>query len=185
MTHQPAISFSISFQHPFNRAGGRTSDVLQEMKTKWKLLLALIVLGGVAVLILATSFNEAYRIKRSFPEARSYPSHRISPFFSLWDLVVVPGDFVPPIDYAAVSIRSASNPVNISQLLEFRVQYITIFDSDITGYESLLRDPHRGIPIMMSNPRFLNASPEDLIIIDKQKVYDEVTGNYVYWFGNA
>ena len=28
MTHQPAISFSISSQHPFNRAGGRTSNVL-------------------------------------------------------------------------------------------------------------------------------------------------------------
>ena len=27
MTHQPAISVSISFQHPFNRAGGRTSNV--------------------------------------------------------------------------------------------------------------------------------------------------------------
>jgi hypothetical protein len=27
------ISASISFQHPFNRAGGRTSNVLQEMKT--------------------------------------------------------------------------------------------------------------------------------------------------------
>jgi hypothetical protein len=29
VTHQPAISFSTSFQHPFNRAGGRTSNVLQ------------------------------------------------------------------------------------------------------------------------------------------------------------
>ena len=27
VTHQPAISFSISFQYPFNRAGGRTSNV--------------------------------------------------------------------------------------------------------------------------------------------------------------
>ena len=27
VTHQPAISFSISFHHPFNRAGGRTSYV--------------------------------------------------------------------------------------------------------------------------------------------------------------
>jgi hypothetical protein len=27
VAHQPAISFSISFQHPFNRAGGRTSIV--------------------------------------------------------------------------------------------------------------------------------------------------------------
>ena len=33
MTHQPAISFSISFQHPFNRAGGRTSNVRQKIKT--------------------------------------------------------------------------------------------------------------------------------------------------------
>ena len=30
MTRQPAISFSISFLSPFNRAGGRTSNVLQE-----------------------------------------------------------------------------------------------------------------------------------------------------------
>ena len=30
MTHQPAISFSISSQDPFNRAGGRTSNVRQE-----------------------------------------------------------------------------------------------------------------------------------------------------------
>jgi len=27
VTHQPAKSFSISFLHPFNRAGGRTSNV--------------------------------------------------------------------------------------------------------------------------------------------------------------
>jgi hypothetical protein len=27
VAHQPAISFSISFQHPFNRAGGRTFNV--------------------------------------------------------------------------------------------------------------------------------------------------------------
>ncbi|MES2661493.1 MAG: hypothetical protein V4689_22935, partial [Verrucomicrobiota bacterium] len=28
VARQPAISFSISFQHHFNRAGGRTSNVL-------------------------------------------------------------------------------------------------------------------------------------------------------------
>ena len=27
VAHQPAISISISFQHPLNRAGGRTSNV--------------------------------------------------------------------------------------------------------------------------------------------------------------
>jgi hypothetical protein len=31
VTRQPAISFSISFQHPFNRAGGRTSNVRQKV----------------------------------------------------------------------------------------------------------------------------------------------------------
>ena len=33
MTHQPATSFSIAFRHPFNRAGGRTSNVREEMKS--------------------------------------------------------------------------------------------------------------------------------------------------------
>jgi len=33
MTHQPAISFSISIQHLFNRAGGRTSNVRAKMKS--------------------------------------------------------------------------------------------------------------------------------------------------------
>ena len=33
MTHQPAISFPISFQHPFNRAGGRTSNDSQRNLT--------------------------------------------------------------------------------------------------------------------------------------------------------
>jgi antitoxin YefM len=34
MAHQPANSFSISSQHPFNRAGGRTSNVGREKKAK-------------------------------------------------------------------------------------------------------------------------------------------------------
>jgi hypothetical protein len=33
VTHQPAISFSILFHFPFNRAGGRTSNVRQDMQT--------------------------------------------------------------------------------------------------------------------------------------------------------
>jgi hypothetical protein len=32
---QPAISFSISFQNPFNRAGGRTSNVRQKIMEYW------------------------------------------------------------------------------------------------------------------------------------------------------
>ncbi len=33
VTHQPAISFSISIHFPFNRAGGRTSNVRQKIRT--------------------------------------------------------------------------------------------------------------------------------------------------------
>ena len=33
VAHQPAISFSISFQQPFNRASGRTSNVLPKHET--------------------------------------------------------------------------------------------------------------------------------------------------------
>ena len=32
MTHQPARSFSIASQHPFNRAGERTSNVREDME---------------------------------------------------------------------------------------------------------------------------------------------------------
>jgi hypothetical protein len=35
MAHQPAISFSISLQHPFNRAGGRTSNVREKFNEIW------------------------------------------------------------------------------------------------------------------------------------------------------
>jgi ribosomal protein L37AE/L43A len=34
VTHQPAISFSISIHFPFNRAGGRTSNVRQKYEDK-------------------------------------------------------------------------------------------------------------------------------------------------------
>ena len=36
MARQPAISFSNAFHFPFNRAGGRTSNVLQKMDTNTK-----------------------------------------------------------------------------------------------------------------------------------------------------
>jgi hypothetical protein len=48
MAHQPAISISISFQHPFNRAGGRTSNVVQKMK-----ILITIICGVSAALTLS------------------------------------------------------------------------------------------------------------------------------------
>ena len=64
MAHQPAISFSISLQHPFNRAGGRTSNVLQDnpmelertkgwlatKATRWPAILTSAILGSVLAL---------------------------------------------------------------------------------------------------------------------------------------
>jgi hypothetical protein len=45
VTHQPAISFSISFQHPFNRAGGRTSNVLPKKSNMKEILQCLFTLS--------------------------------------------------------------------------------------------------------------------------------------------
>ena len=52
MTRQPAISFSISFHFPFNRAGGRTSNVRQRIMpwTDCKLNLAITNESGINIL---------------------------------------------------------------------------------------------------------------------------------------
>jgi hypothetical protein len=62
VTHQPAISFSNSFQFPFNRAGGRTSNVLQK---KMHLLGMLTMIGGFLGII---SFG-VLGVTRSMPAA--------------------------------------------------------------------------------------------------------------------
>ena len=57
MTHQLAISFSISFQQLINRAGGRTSNVLQEMKKLIQLAsMTMIVVAVVGSLIVTGPF---------------------------------------------------------------------------------------------------------------------------------
>jgi hypothetical protein len=49
VTHQPVISFSISLQHLFNRAGGRTSNVSEKMKitSKARLITLFMVIGMI------------------------------------------------------------------------------------------------------------------------------------------
>ena len=86
VTHQPARSFPISFQHQFNRAGGRTSNVLQRKTThmnllRWLLLVMTLYVGGYFVIIApsaraysggrptrwsASSLDETGRSKNSF-----------------------------------------------------------------------------------------------------------------------
>jgi len=60
VSHQPAISFSISFQHPFNRAGGRTFNVLQENPSimRPKILTAILLLSPPSVPILSAAENQ-------------------------------------------------------------------------------------------------------------------------------
>ncbi len=57
MTHQPTISFSISFQFPFNRAGGRTSNVRQEMPVRIRIQRLLVVLGSGLLLLYALIYG--------------------------------------------------------------------------------------------------------------------------------
>ena len=71
MSHQPAISFSISFLSLFNRAGGRTSDVSKKMK------IAITATISIAVGLLLASCNiagPAYPEKngREYLESRGY-----------------------------------------------------------------------------------------------------------------
>jgi hypothetical protein len=157
------------------------------MRRRWKLLIAGVGLLAAGELILATALNEAYHIKRSFPDARVFPSHRFGPVFSPWDFAsfVVPGDFISPIDHADVSIESASEPVDIAKLLEFRVSYVRIIDCEIVNFDALLRDEDINISIMMSNPTFLDASPEELKNLEEDKVMNDVTMEEEYWFGHV
>ncbi len=151
------------------------------------MLIAFVVLCAAGDLILATVYNEAFHIKRAFPEARVGPSHRFSPVFSAWDFVsiIVPGDYVSPIDHATVTVRASSEPVDVAKLLRFRVGSIHIDDSEIANSGLLLRGHEPNIPIRISNPTFLGASPDELKILEKRKVYDEFSGTEVYWFGNV
>ena len=67
VAHQPAISFSISLQHPFNRAGGRTSNVGQKMK----LSLRKILWNDWPALALAVAIPIIWIIAVVFPHIRS------------------------------------------------------------------------------------------------------------------
>ena len=161
------------------------------MRKKQKLLLAMTLLGSGGFLlvgaVLGTKYNEAHRIKRVCPEARVWPSHRFGPIFHIWDFasIFVFGDFISPIDRADVTIQSAREPVDIGKLLQLRVNYVIILDSEIVNYDALLRDENLTISIMMRNPVFLEASPEDITNLDGEKSIDDVTLEEVYWFGNA
>ena len=72
MAHQPAIIFSISFQHLFNRAGGRTSNVLQEMKKPSRGCLRTlgVVLAGLVAIWLIDKFVPSDAV-RNLPKSAS------------------------------------------------------------------------------------------------------------------
>jgi hypothetical protein len=61
VTHQPAISLSISSHFPLNRAGGRTSNVRQKMKKMTKDLL-IFTIGAVCFTSSCERPQEAHRL---------------------------------------------------------------------------------------------------------------------------
>lgn len=157
------------------------------MRRRHKVLIGLLVMVVTAFLVLATSSNEAYRIKRAYPSAQVAPSHRYSPVFSLWDLFgfMVPGDYVSPIDHAEVRINGSENPVDVSKLLGFRVTAIQIVDSEVTSFDVLLKGHEPNIPIELINPVFPGASPQDLENLEKHKKPYKVSGRTIYFFGSV
>ena len=64
MTHQPAISLSISFQFPFNRAGGRTSTLAMRITA-----ISTLVFSALSIFFLAQSpyGSELFEIIDFFP----------------------------------------------------------------------------------------------------------------------
>lgn len=138
-------------------------------------------------LLLATIFNEAFNIKRTYPQAHVSASHRFSPVFSLWDLFgfLVPGDYVSPIDCADVAINRSGKPIDLAKLLSFRVSYIQIVDSEIGDFDVLINGHEPNIPIELINPVFPGASPQDLEKLEKHKRPYKVSGKTIYFFGSV
>jgi hypothetical protein len=64
--HQPAISFSISIQHSFNRAGGRTSNVRVEMKTH------MILISLFALTLSGCSESRAGKLQLRLPNVNQW-----------------------------------------------------------------------------------------------------------------
>lgn len=157
------------------------------MTRRRQLLVGLLLLPVATSLLMATFFNEAFLIKRAFPNAHVTTSHRFTQVLSQWDLFgfLVPGDYVSPIDHAEVAINGSARPVDMAKLLRFRVTYVQIVDSEIMNFDELLTGHEPNIPINLVNPTFLEASPEDLQRLDKHKDFDEESGKDVYRFGSV
>lgn len=151
------------------------------------MLVGLLVLPAATFMLMATAFNEAFLIKRACPEAHVTASHRFNQVLSHWDLFgfFVLGDYVSPIDHAEVSISGSKSPVDLARLLSFRVTYVQIVDSEIMNFDELLTGHEPNIPISLVNPTFLRASPEDLRLLERHKIYDEALDKEVYRFGTV
>lgn len=77
MARQPAISIAISFQHPFNRAGGRTSIVLLKNKMTPK---AKQIMGYIAFAIGVGLFTSMTTVLHGGAEAAKEYQEVISPY---------------------------------------------------------------------------------------------------------
>ena len=166
-------------------AGVPTSG--NKVRIRRKVIIGLLSLPCATILLLSTIFNEAFKIKRAYPQAQVSVSHRFGPVFSLWDVFgfLVPGDYVSPIDFANVAIKGSRKPIDLAKLLSFQVAYVQIVDSEIADFEILLKGHEPNIPIELINPVFPGASPQDLENLEKHKRPYKVSGMTIYFFGSV
>ena len=108
MTHQPAISFSNSFHFPFNRAGGRSSNVMQRMNRLY---------------IIGNGFDIYHRIPSSFSAFRSFVEARGG---AVWEACE---NFLPA-NVLWSDLEAALGTIDTDYLLEDHQQLLVPYGAD-------------------------------------------------------
>ena len=136
-------------------------------------------------LLLTTVFNEALHIRSAYPSAQVGVYHANSPDISVWDFfrLFVPGDYIGPSEWGAVTITDHETTVDIQDLLRYRTQYIILKDCDVSNIEPLISPEYSRPVFLIRDCSFIELSPEASSELEKRKHNDEATGSTDYWFG--
>lgn len=156
------------------------------MKRILKRILITLIVGVLGTyLLLTTVFNEALHIRSAYPSARVSVYHANSPDISVWDFfrLIVPGDYIGPSEWGAVTITAHESTVDIRDLLRYRTQYIILKDCEVSNIEPLISPEYNRPVFLIRNCRFIELSPEASSELQNRKHTDEATGSTDYWFG--
>ena len=131
MTHQPAISFSNSFHIPFNRAGGRTSNVVQNKSSIMKRLFYAVSLG---VTLALTCIGLVY-ISNLFGPRIGDDTHVFLHKFSLqWFLAAALPGLIVSIGISVLAIRMIPRKAVLISVLATTILAVALPAPAIMGF---------------------------------------------------